>query len=92
MRVLIHVPSEATAKVNGLVSSRRGAPLGFDNRPGWRGWDTVSAELPLSEISDLIIDLRSLTQGVGTYEIAFDRLVELNGKLADHIVATRKAA
>jgi hypothetical protein len=29
---------------------------------------------------------------VGTYEMAFDRLVELSGKLADTIVATRKAA
>ena len=92
MKVSIHVPSEATSKVNGLVSSRRGAPLGFDARPGWKGWDTVSAEMPLSEVTDLIVDLRSLTQGVGTYEMEFDRLAELNGKLADTIVATRKAA
>ena len=92
MRVEVHVPSEATAKVNGLVSGRRGAPLGFDARPGWRGWDTVRCEMPLAEVSDLIVDLRSLTQGVGTYEMEFDRLAELGGKLADTIVATRKAA
>jgi elongation factor G len=92
MRVIVHVPCEATAKVNGLVSGRRGAPLGYDSRPGWRGWDTVNCEMPLSEVSDLIVDLRSLTQGVGTYEMVFDRLVELSGKLADTIVATRKAA
>ena len=92
MKVAIHVPSDATSKVNGLVSSRRGAPLGFDARPGWRGWDTVAAEMPLSEVSDLIVDLRSLTQGVGTYEMAFDRLAELNGKLADQVVATQHAA
>lgn len=91
MRVMVHVPSEATAKVNGLVSGRRGAPLGYDARPGWRGWDTVRCEMPLSEVSDLIVDLRSLTQGAGTYEMAFDRLAELGGKLADTIVATRKA-
>ena len=92
MRVKVHVPSEATAKVNGLVSGRRGAPLGYDARAGWRGWDTVRCEMPLSEVSDLIVDLRSLTQGVGTYEMEFDRLAELGGKLADTIVATRKAA
>lgn len=92
MRVMVHVPSDATAKVNGLVSGRRGAPLGYDARPGWRGWDTVNCEMPLSEVSDLIVDLRSLTQGAGTYEMVFDRLVELSGKLADNIVATRKAA
>ncbi|HEY2009123.1 MAG TPA: elongation factor G [Rhizomicrobium sp.] len=92
MRVMVHVPCEATAKVNALVSGRRGAPLGYDARTGWRGWDTVNCEMPLSEVSDLIVDLRSLTQGVGTYEMAFDRLVELSGKLADTIVANRKAA
>jgi elongation factor G len=92
MRVMVHVPSEATAKVNGLVSGRRGAPLGYDARPGWRGWDTVRCEMPLSEVSDLIVDLRSLTQGAGTYEMEFDRLAELGGKLADTIVAERKAA
>ena len=92
MRVQVHVPSDATAKVNALVSGRRGAPLGYDARAGWRGWDTVRAEMPLSEVSDLIVDLRSLTQGVGTYEMEFERLAELGGKLADTIVATRKAA
>ncbi len=92
MQLLVHVPSEATAKVNSLVSGRRGAPLGYDAREGWRGWDTVRCEMPLAEVSDLIVDLRSLTQGVGTYEMEFDRLAELGGKLADTIVATRKAA
>ena len=92
MRVMVHVPSDATSKVNALVSGRRGAPLGFDARPGWRGWDTVRCELPLAEVSDLIVELRSLTQGVGSYEMAFDRLAELNGKLADAVVATHKAA
>jgi len=92
MQVRVHVPSEATAKVNALVSGRRGAPMGYDARDGWRGWDTVKAEMPLSELPDLIIDLRSLTQGVGTYEAAFDRLQELDGKLAETIIATRRAA
>jgi len=92
MHVRIHVPSDATAKVNQVVSGRRGQLMGFDARDGWKGWDTVEAQMPLSELSDLIIDLRSLTQGVGTFEMAFDHLAELTGKLADQVVATRKAA
>ncbi len=92
MKIAIHVPNDATAKVNGLIGTRRGAPLGFDGRDGWRGWDTVRAEMPLSEVSDLIVDLRSLTQGVGTFEMEFDRFAELNGKLADQVVATQRAA
>ncbi|MDE1986927.1 MAG: elongation factor G [Alphaproteobacteria bacterium] len=91
MHVRIHVPSEATAKVNAVVSGRRGQLMGFDVRPGWKGWDTVEAEMPQSELGNLIIDLRSLTQGVGTFEMVFDHLAELTGKTADHVVATHKA-
>jgi elongation factor G len=92
MHVRIHVPNDATAKVNAVVSGRRGQIMGFDVRDGWKGWDTVEARMPLSEMSDLIVDLRSLTQGVGTFETEFDHLAELTGKIADQIVASHKAA
>jgi elongation factor G len=92
MHVRIHVPNEATSKVNQVVSGRRGQLLGYDARDGWKGWDTVEAQMPLSELHGLIIDLRSLTQGVGTYETKFDHLAELTGRLADQVVAHRKAA
>jgi elongation factor G len=92
MRVKIHVPNDATAKANAVVSGRRGQIMGFDVRDGWKGWDTVEAQMPLSELHGLIIDLRSLTQGVGTFEMRFDHLAELTGKLAEQVVATRKAA
>lgn len=92
MRVKIHVPSDATADVNGVISSRRGKILGFDARDGWKGWDSVDAEIPQSELHDLIVELRSLTQGVGTFEQNFDHLAELTGKLAEHAVTSRKAA
>jgi elongation factor G len=92
MHVKIHVPSEATPKVNQVVSGRRGQLMGFDSREGWKGWDSVEAQMPLSEMHNLIIDLRSLTQGVGTFEMAFDHLAELTGKLAEAVTASRKAA
>jgi elongation factor G len=92
MRVKIHVPSGSTADVNSVISTRRGRILGFDARDGWRGWDTVEAEIPQNELHDLIVELRSLTQGVGTFEMKFDHLAELTGKLAETVVAARKAA
>jgi elongation factor G len=92
MHVRIHVPNDATSKVNQVVSGRRGQLLGYDARDGWKGWDTVEAQMPLSELHGLIIDLRSLTQGVGTYETKFDHLAELSGRLADQVVQQRKAA
>lgn len=92
MHVRIHVPNDATAKVNAVVSGRRGQLMGFDVRDGWKGWDTVEAQMPLVEIGNLIVDLRSLTQGVGTFEMEFDHLAELTGKLADNVIAAHKAA
>jgi len=91
LHVEIAVPSEFTAKANQVVSSRRGQILGFDARPGWSGWDVVSAQLPQSEIHDLIIELRSLTQGAGTYNARFDRLQELTGRQAEQVVQSRAA-
>jgi len=92
MHVKIHVPSDSTASVNGVISTRRGKILGFDSREGWRGWDTVEAEIPQSELHDLIVELRSLTQGVGTFEQKFHHLAELTGKLAESVVNARKSA
>jgi elongation factor G len=92
MAVEIAVPSEATARVNAIISQRRGQILGFDARSGWPGWDVVEAHLPESEMQDLIVELRSATAGVGTYTARFDHLSELTGRLADQVLAQHKAA
>jgi elongation factor G len=92
MAVDIAVPSEATAKVNSIVSSRRGQILGFDARSGWPGWDVVQAQIPESEIQNLIVELRSVTAGVGTFNAKFDHLAELTGKAADQVLAGRAKA
>jgi elongation factor G len=90
-RVEIAVPSEATARINAIVSARRGQILGFDARAGWPGWDCVAALLPEAEIGDLIVEIRSATAGVGSYTAIFDHLAELNGREADRIVQARAA-
>jgi elongation factor G len=92
MEVDIAVPSDATARVNGMIPQRRGQILGFDARPGWPGWDVVSAHIPESEIEDLIVELRSATAGVGTYKARFHHLAELTGRLADQVLANHREA
>ncbi len=87
MAVEIAVPSEVTAKVNSIISQRRGQILGFDARPDWPGWDLVKAHMPEAEIADLIIELRSISQGVATFTAQFDHLAELTGKLAEDVLA-----
>jgi elongation factor G len=90
--VEIVCPTDATAKINAIMSGRRGQILGFDTREGWPGWDSVRALMPESEIGDLIIEVRSATAGVGTFTAQFDHMAELTGKPAEQIVAARKAA
>ena len=90
MHVEIAAPSEATSKVNTIVSQRRGQILGFDARPGWTGWDVVQAQMPESEMRDLIVELRSATAGVGSYVYRFDHLAELTGKLADQVIESHR--
>ena len=92
MKVEIAIPSEATARINAMIPQRRGHILGFDARPGWMGWDVVEAEIPESEMEDLIVDLRSATSGVGTFTSSFDHLAELTGRLADQVLAAHKQA
>ena len=91
-QVEIVCPSEATAKMNALMSGRRGQILGFDTREGWDGWDTVRVQMPELEIGDLIVEVRSATAGVGSFTFKFDHMAELAGRNADQIVAARKSA
>ncbi len=84
--VTISLPNEFTSKVQRLVSGRRGQIMGFDAKSGWPGWDEVQAQMPQVEMHDLIIELRSMTQGTGTFEWTFDHLQELSGKPADDVI------
>ena len=90
--VEITCPSDASAKINAILSGRRGQILGFDTREGWGGWDVVRAMMPETEIGDLIIEVRSATAGVGTFHFKFDHMAELTGKPAEQIVAAKRAA
>jgi elongation factor G len=89
VQVTISVPSEHTSKLQRVVSGRRGQILGFDSKAGWNGWDELQATMPQAELHDLIVELRSLTLGVGTYTWTFDHLHELTGRLADQVIEQR---
>ena len=90
--VEIVCPNDATARINAILSARRGQILGFDTREGWDGWDTVRAQMAEAEIGDLIIEVRSATAGVGSFTFTFDHMAELTGRQADQVVAARKNA
>ena len=89
--VEISVPNAFTARVQRLVSGRRGQILGYDAKPDWQGWDVVSAHMPQSELHDLIVELRSLTLGVGSFAHRFDHMQEMTGRPAEKVLAMRTA-
>lgn len=78
--VTIHTPSEQMARITALIPMRRGQILGFEPRDGWFGWDAIRAYIPEDELHDLIIEIRSATQGLGELEFAFDHMAEVTGK------------
>ncbi|GEO40482.1 elongation factor G [Skermanella aerolata] len=92
LQVTIAAPTEFTPKVQRLITGRRGQILGFDGRPGWEGWDEVKALMPEAEVHDLIVELRSLTLGLGFFTTSFDHLAELTGRLADRAIEIRQSS
>ncbi|MBG1268872.1 elongation factor G [Nostoc sp. WHI] len=86
LRVEVTTPSEFTSKVLQLVSGRRGQILGYEGRNDWQGWDNVSAYLPQAEMQNFIVELRSLTLGVGSFHWEYDHLQEVPEKLAERVI------
>ncbi|NDJ25887.1 elongation factor G [Nostoc sp. B(2019)] len=86
LRVEVTTPSEFTSKVLQLLSGRRGQILGYEGKNDWQGWDNVSAYLPQAEMQNFIVELRSLTLGVGSFHWEYDHLQEVPEKLAERVL------
>ena len=86
-KVTIYAPNTATSKITSVISGRRGQILGFEGWEEAQGWDRIEGFLPHAERQDLIVELRSLTQGLATYEAEFDHMGEVSGRLAEEIVS-----
>jgi elongation factor G len=87
LTIKVAAPNEFTSKVLQLVSGHRGQILGYEGLDGWRNWDNVTAYLPQAEMHTFIIELRSLTLGVGFFHWEYSHLQEVPGKLADSVLA-----
>ena len=86
LSVTISVPADYTAKALQLVSGKRGQIMGYEGKRDWNGWDEIAAQIPQGEMQDLIVTLRSLSQGTGFFEWAYDHLQEVPDRLAQAIV------
>ncbi len=88
LSIKVSAPAECTAKVLQLVSGRRGQILGYESLTQWKGWDQVMAYLPQAEMHNFIIELRSLTMGVGTFTWTYDHLQEVPDKVTNKVLTT----
>jgi len=89
-RVTIDTPAATGSKAASALSTRRGQILGLASHPAWDRWERVEALLPEAGLHGLDAELRSLSQGLAQFTIAFDHFAELIGKHADEVVKARK--
>ena len=89
MKVDIVVPEEYLGNVMGDVTSRRGRPMGQEAQGNSL---KINAYVPLSEMFGYATDLRSKTQGRGSYSMEPSHYEEVPKSVLETIIASRKKA
>jgi len=87
MKVQVEAPDEYLGTVMGNLTSRRGMLTGNETKPGVQ---VVNAEVPLGEMFGYATDLRSQTQGRGTFTMEFLKYSEVPRNIAENIIGQRK--
>ena len=83
MKVVVDVPDEYMGNVMGDLTSRRGRPLGQESIGNTL---RIIAMVPLSEMFGYATDLRSNTQGRGTFQMEKDHYEEVPKSIAEEII------
>ncbi len=88
MKLEAEVPPDFQGPVTGELTSRRGIIVSTD-----MAGDTaiIIAQVPLAETFGYSTDLRSMTQGQGTFSMEFDHYRQVPSSIQEKIVAERKA-
>jgi elongation factor G len=88
MKVEVECPVEFQGPVTGTVSSKRGVILGTEAREGYA---VIAAEVPLSEMFGYSNDLRSMTQGKGSFSMEFLKYQKVPSRFQEEIVKKAQA-
>ncbi|MEG6584100.1 elongation factor G [Dendrosporobacter sp. 1207_IL3150] len=88
--VEVKVPEYFMGDVIGDLNGKRGRIQGME--PIGQGLGVVKAQVPMSELFKYAIDLRSITQGRGTFDMMFSHYEEVPQRLAETIIASNKKA
>ncbi|HHY96286.1 MAG TPA: elongation factor G [Firmicutes bacterium] len=87
-RVEVMVPEAFMGDVMGDLNKKRGRILGMEPHGSFQ---VIKALVPLAEMFRYAIDLRSITQGRGTFSMEFDHYEEVPAHLAQEVIAQAKA-
>ena len=88
MAVKILIPESYTGDISGAINHKRGRILGMEMEEGLQA---VQCEAPLAEMQKFATELRSMTQGRGSFEMDFARYETVNPAVANEIIAKFKA-
>ncbi|MBN2474065.1 MAG: elongation factor G [Pirellulales bacterium] len=85
VKLEVTVPAANVGDINSDMSGRRGRVLGMDSAGG--GMQTVTAEVPLAEVTTYARSLSSITGGQGSYTIEFSHYDVVPGNVQQEIIA-----
>ena len=89
-QLFVTIPDEFQgAIIADINSKRRGTMMG--SMPAEDGMTTIEAEVPMGEMSSYTIDLRSMTQGAGSFTLKFVRYDEAPGNVQQKVIDEAKA-
>ena len=88
-KVVVTAPEDYTGTLMGDFTKRRGIIL--DMGTDEDGLQVIRAEVPMAEMLTYATELRSMTQGRGCYELAFDRYETAPHDVAQKVIDTRKS-
>jgi elongation factor G len=88
MKVAIHIPDSYLGDITGDLNHRRGRVLGMEMEEGLQ---IVQAEVPMAEMHKYATELRSITQGRGSFEMELARYEQVPGNVASEIIAKHQA-
>ena len=88
MSVKIYTPAEFMGDITGHLNQKRGRIIGMDAEDGMQ---VLEAEVPLAELSKYATELRSMTQGRGSFELEFARYEVMPPNVAAEIINKFKA-
>jgi elongation factor G len=88
MKVDISIPDSYMGDITGDLNHKRGRVLGMSADEGLQ---IVHAEVPMAEMFRYATELRSMTQGRGSFEMSFERYEQVPANVANEIIAKYQA-